>query len=190
MSAPEHEPTDLVNLIKSRRTIHRYLAQSVDSSIVDYALEAAHQAPNHKNTWPWRFNVVGPETKAYLDAAALKMKETNGPLEGAPLVAFQEKRINPQLIVVSQRRSNDPIESKEDYAAVACAIQNMCLAFSAFGIGSKWSTGSLTRSPRAYQSLGIDDRVEEIVGFIWYGHPADVPSPKRPELKILRRNLP
>lgn len=190
MSTPEHEPTDLVNLIKSRRTIHRYLARAVDPELVELALEAAHQAPNHKNTWPWRFNVIGAETKASLDAAALKMKETNGPLEGAPLEAFQQKRVNPQLIVVSQRRSTDPIEAKEDYAAVACAIQNMCLAFAAFGVGSKWSTGSLTRSPRAYQSIGIDDRVEEIVGFVWYGYPAEVPSPDRPELKIVRRNLP
>ena len=95
MSAPAHEPTNLVNLIKSRRTIHRYLAGHIDPSVVELALEAAHQAPNHKGTWPWRFNVVGPETKAALDSAALKMKEANGPLEGAPLEAFKQKRVNP-----------------------------------------------------------------------------------------------
>ena len=190
MSAPVLDPTDLVHLIKSRRTIHRYLEREVPSKIVELALEAAHYAPNHKGTWPWRFNVIGPETKAAIDDAALQMKESNGPLEGAPLEAFKMKRTNPHLIVVSQRRSTDPIEAKEDYAAVACAIQNMCLTFAAHGVGSKWSTGSLTRSPRAYQFIGVDDRIEEIVGFIWYGYAADVPSPERPELSLLRRDLP
>ena len=186
----EQPTADLVDVIKSRRTIHRFSERAVPAELLELALEAAHQAPNHKLTWPWRFYVIGPETKAEMDSAALKMKSTNGPLEGASLELFKEKRLNPQLVVVSQRRSTDPIEAKEDYAAVACAIQNMCLAFTAHGVGTKWSTGSLTRSPQAYQLLNIDERVEEVVGFIWYGYPAHTPTSKRPSLSDVTRRLP
>ena len=65
---------NLSTLIKSRRTIHRYLDQAVPQEIVMEALEAAHFAPNHKHTWPWRFTIVGAETKAKIDQVALAMK--------------------------------------------------------------------------------------------------------------------
>ena len=82
---------NLNRLIKSRRTIHRYLDKKVPQEIVLEALEAAHFAPNHKHTWPWRFTVVGPQCKAQIDQAALAMKSGNGPLKGQALNLFQEK---------------------------------------------------------------------------------------------------
>lgn len=188
---PTHaQAMSALEAIHARRTIHRFQARAVSAELVERALEAGHMAPNHKLTWPWRFYVVGPETKAMMDNAALKMKSVNGPLEGASLELFKEKRIHPQLIIITQKRSTDPVEAKEDYAAVACAIQNICLSFTAEGVGTKWSTGSLTRSPQAYQLLNIDERVEEIVGFLWYGYATHTPSPKRPALSDVRRDLP
>jgi nitroreductase len=185
-----HEPTHMLDLIKRRRTIHRYLERAVPPELVWEALDAAHHAPNHLLTWPWRFYVVGAQTKAALDSAALKQKEVNGTLEGAELEAFKEKRLNAHLIVVSQVRSEDPTRAKEDYAAVSCAIQNLCLTFAARGVGSKWSTGSLTRAPQLYELLDIDARAEEVVGFVWYGYPAQVPSVERPELDMVVRLTP
>ena len=185
-----NESTDLITLIKTRRTIHRYLDQQVAPEIVSEAIAAAHQAPNHKFTWPWRFTVVGPETKAMIDAAALAMKSTNGPLEGRSLQVFKEKRVHPGLVVVSQVRVDDEFQAKEDYAAVSCAVQNFCLAMRAHGIGTKWSTGSLIRNPRAYDLLQIDDRAEEIVGFLWYGYPSSTPDVTRPDVSVVRRDLP
>ena len=181
---------DLITLIKTRRTIHRYLDRPVDPSIIDEAIEAAHFAPNHKHTWPWRFTKIGPHTKEKIDTAALAMKATNGPLEGQALTLFKEKRIYPGLVVVSQIRNNDPFQSKEDYAAVACAIQNFTLALHQHQIGSKWSTGTLIRSPRAYELLGINPQAEEIVGFLWYGYPSHTPKVNRPDLSEVTRMTP
>ena len=42
---------------------------------------------------------VGPETKAKINDLAMKMKATNGPLEGAQLEQFNQKRVHPQLMV-------------------------------------------------------------------------------------------
>ena len=91
-------------------------------------------------------------------------------------------------MVVSQIISSDARQSKEDYAAVSCAIQNFSLALAAHGLGSKWSTGSMTRHQLAYDLSEIDQNKEEIVGFIWFGYPARVPSPKRPELSEIFRS--
>ncbi len=193
MSTPppsEQLSSALINLIKSRRTIHLYQATAVEEHIVDEAISAAHFAPNHKLTWPWRFNCIGPETKSQINALALKMKATNGPLDDDQLDLFNKKRVNPQLIVVSQVRSENSVQSKEDYAAVSCAIQNLSLTFAAYGVGSKWSTGSMTKHPIAYELAGVDAECEEIVGFIWYGYAAKTPQPRRPDLDQVYRRVP
>ena len=175
--------TDLNTIIKTRRTIHRYLSNEVDQNIVNRALESAHFAPNHRKTWPWVFRVIGAQSKERLIESEFKRKTANGELSEVERLAFQEKRLNPSLIVVTQKRCEDPRQAKEDYAAVACAIQNLSLSLHAEGVGSKWSTGSLTRTPHSYESLNIDSTKEEIVGFIWYGYAAKVPVVVRPALE-------
>lgn len=180
---------DLSTLIKTRRTIHRYLDQSIDPQLISNAIEMAHYAPNHKHTWPWRFTVVGPETKTKIDQAALAMKEVNGPLQGGSLTLFNEKRVHPSLVVVSQCRSSDPHQSREDYAAVACAVQNFCLYLHSQGVGTKWSTGSLIRHPKAYEIMEINPQAEEIVGFLWCGYASQTPEVKRPSLDDVVRKL-
>ena len=179
-----------LRLLHERRTIHLYQDESVPQAWVDEAVLAAHQAPNHKHTWPWRFTLIGPETKAKINELALKMKSANGPLEGPALELFHQKRTHPQLMVVSQVRSGDPMQSREDYASVACAIHNFTLALSSHDVGTKWSTGSMTRHPIAYELAQIDAETEEIVGFIWYGMAARIPKPRHPDIGDVYRAVP
>ena len=179
-----------LRLLHERRTIHLYRDEPVPQAWVDEAVLAAHQAPNHKHTWPWRFNLIGPETKAQINALALKMKSTNGPLDESALELFHQKRTYPQLMVVSQIRSTDPLQSREDYASVACAIHNFTLALAARGVGTKWSTGSMTRHPMAYELAQVDAQAEEIVGFVWFGFAARTPHPRRPDLNQVYRVIP
>ena len=47
------------------------------------------------------------------------------------------------------------------------------------GIGVKWTTGEITRQPRLYDTLGIDEAAETIVGYFWYGRPAVVAPQQR-----------
>ena len=179
-----------LELLKARRTIHLYTPRDVPQEWVDAAVEAAHYAPNHKHTWPWRFTQIGPETKARINELALKMKSTNGPLDESALALFNKKRVHPQLMVVSQVRNDDPTQSKEDYAAVSCAIHNFTLALATYNVGSKWSTGSMTRHPIAYELAHISSDAEEIVGFLWYGFAAKTPAPRRPDVSEIYRFTP
>ena len=193
MNDPQHinlRAEDFIALIKTRRTIHLYEDRPVPNELITEAVSAAHHAPNHKLTWPWRFTLIGPEVKSKMNEFALKMKATNGPLEGSQLELFKQKRVYPQLVVVSQLVVDDPMQSKEDYAAVSCAIQNLSLALAAHGVGTKWSTGSMTRHPLAYELTNINSDEEEIVGFVWFGYPAKTPSPRRPELTQVFRVTP
>lgn len=164
-------------IFSARKTVHAYRPDPVDEAAVERALQAAVLAPCHRFTWPWRFTRVGPETRAQLHAIGAKLKFPEGVPERMKEKVWA-KFNHPQLLVVSQIHADDAFQAKEDYAAVACAIQNLCLSLADDGIASKWGTGGVTRDARTYQLLGIDPEVEEIVGFIWFGHPAE--DKKRP----------
>lgn len=172
---------DTLELIRGRRTVHKYLDQPIAPEIIERALEAARWAPCHKLTWPWRFRVVGRQTREALCAAALKVRAQKCEVSASAEAALRQKLITPALIVATQRRCEDPHRAKEDYAAVACALQNAMLSLHADGLGSKWSTGALTRAPFAHELLGVTPD-EEVVGFLWLGHPAAIPSIPRPSL--------
>ena len=179
---------DTYDALHSRRTVHNYEATELDYEVVERILSAGHMAPNHKLTWPWRFTVVGKETRKALLPVAYRLKNVTAPEMQARV---QSKLINPAtLIVVTQERAEDPFRNTEDYAATCCAIQNMMLAATAEGLGSKWSTGALTKHPDVCDILDIDIEVEDVVGFIWVGVPMKVPTIERPALethvKVLR----
>jgi len=69
--------------------------------------------------------------------------------------------------------------AREDYAAVACAVQNLMLALHAEGVGSKWTTGAVTRDLRTYDLTEVDFDIERIEGFIWIGIAAAGDKPTR-----------
>jgi len=173
---------DTHEALRTRRTAHSWTPKPVPDAVIQRALEAAHLAPCHKMTWPWRFTLPGSDARDDLLALGLRLaaeKYTN-PLSKTLEARVIAKLRNPALIVVSQIRDDDPFRSQEDYAACACAIQNISLSVHADGFHSKWSTGKITRHPETYQRLGIDEVTEQIIGFVWVGEPSKSPSmPKR-----------
>jgi nitroreductase len=175
--------------LTGRRTVHRYVPEPVDPAILSRALEAAHAAPCHKLTWPWRFTRVGRATREALVQVAIRLKSARSPLDADRCAALRRKMLDPaELVVVSQVLADDPFRRQEDYAATACAIQNLSLSLAAEGVGSKWSTGGVTRDPETYALLGIDPAAEQIVGFVWVGYAAkEPPVPPRPPLDTVVR---
>ena len=95
------------------------------------------------------------------------------------------------MVAVSQRLSGPAAQQREDYAAVACAIQNIQLAAWAEGIGMQWSSGKIIALPQTYEVLNIPAGEEEIVGLLFFGYPASIPAaPARKPLAAVSRHLP
>jgi nitroreductase len=187
---------DLHEALHSRRTVHAWLPEPVPDEVVTTALAAAHMAPCHKLTWPWTFHRVGPQARASIVRIGLRLKVAKAEAQGVHLDEARREAIRAKLanagalVVVTQRRTDDPHRSKEDYAATACAIQNLMLSAHAQGFGTKWSTGGVTTHPDTYAALAVDHAVDEIVGFVWVGVPARVPSPPRPDVAEHVRHVP
>lgn len=185
--------------IHSRRTVHRYRPSTVDNDALMRILDAAHQAPCHKLTWPWRFVVVGPTTRERLLEPALRLAACkysrcdDDPAKLPPKLRekVRNKLLDPgALVVVLLRRDPDPFRDRENYAATACAIQNLLLAATHEGLGSKWGTGGVTRDAQTASILGVDTASEEVVGFIFLGEPETVPKVERPPVADHTTHLP
>jgi nitroreductase len=173
--------TDIFDIIASRRTVHEYRDGALPDGTLERALDAAVAAPNHRMTEPWRFRRVGPNTRAELLAIYLDLKTAaTGTLTEGRTTRLRAKFMTPaELLVVSRVRHDDPSVAREDYAAIACAVQNLTLALHADGVGSKWTTGAVTRDSRTYEALGVDFDSERIEGFVWAGIAATGAKPAR-----------
>ncbi len=184
---PAH--SEIASLIRQRRTVHDFTTEIPPLELIMQAIELARWAPNHKLTQPWRFRLIGPETKAAIvELNAKLIQETKGE------EAAQHKRVRwfavPGWLAISSIKSDDPIRDQENYASVCCAIQNFTLFLWESGVGVKWTTGPVTQHPEFDKILDLNPEQEKIVGLIWYGYPAQIPEMKRLDLDLIVKKLP
>ena len=173
---------DLFDSIQSRRSHKRFKPKPVDEDRIRMMLDAAVLAPNHKMTEPWGFLVLGPRARhVYADRKAfLRFGDQMG-VEGK---AKAEQMIAdlltiPVVLAVTQSLDPDPVRREEDYAAVFMAIQNMLLAGTALGLGTKVHTGTILNDAMFRSALGLSDS-ERLVTVLHIGEPADeLPPGKR-----------
>ncbi len=179
---------DLHEAIKTRRTIHSFSTKQVQETIIERAIDAANQAPCHRHTFPWRFFSIDLKRRELLANLALELKFANRLVDEAIKEKVLQKILNPShLLVASQVVNPDQKIRLEDYAACACAIQNLSLSLVADGVGSKWSTGKITTDKKTYRIVGINPQREEIIGFIWVGY-GEIPLQiKRPQISSIFR---
>ncbi|MDX1507534.1 MAG: nitroreductase [Woeseiaceae bacterium] len=180
-SAPSYETQQLrefAEVLQGRRTINLYLQTAIPEPLVREAIEAATWAPNHHVTEPWHFYLLGNETiDRCLDLCQDIVTQKKG--EEAGRFKAQKWAEKPGWLVVTCRHSDDALRRKEDYAACAAAVQNFMLYLWKAGVGSKWTTGDITRDPRFAEIIGFDPAEEYVVGLIWFGYPKVTPSQNR-----------
>ncbi len=127
-------------------------------------LELALYAPNHHLTQPWRFRVLGAETRRRLD-------EHCGEKEAMKL------RRAPTLVLATAALSGDPHTDTEDLAAVACGVYAVLLGATARGLASYWRTPAAFEEEGARAILGLGPS-EQVVALIHLGPKVSEPPRK------------
>ena len=191
-STPSYETQELrefARVLRGRRTIDRYLQTPVPRELVLEAIELATWAPNHYVSEPWRFILPGSETVAKIvDLNARIVAERKSPEHG------EHKRkqwsMKPGWLIVTCRHNDDALREREDYAACCAAVQNLMLYLWKAGIGAKWTTGAITRDQRFFDVIGVDRRVEFVVGMLWFGYPKITPEQARKNVAEVLTELP
>lgn len=196
MSAKKQTPSyvtpelqNLAEVIRGRRTVNLFLQTPVPPMLVSEAIEAATWAPNHHVTEPWHFYVLGQQTiERCLDLCRDIVTAKKGPEAGAfKRDNWSEK---PGWLVVTCKKSSDELAEREDYAACSAAVQNLMLYLWQAGVGSKWTTGDITRDSRFADIVGFDEAEAFVVALIWYGYPKVTPGQSRKEVGAVRTELP
>jgi nitroreductase len=155
---------DVEAAIRSRRTHKQFGRAPVDEAVVRDLLDLARFAPNHKLTQPWRFRLLGPETRGRLNEAV-------GEKEAMKLGRA------PTLVLATALLSGDPHTDAEDLHATACAVYAVLLGATARGFASYWRTPAALEEPAARAVLGLEAR-ERIVGLIHLGPLVSEPPEK------------
>lgn len=149
---------DILEAIKTRRSIRSFRTDPVPPEALREILEAATWAPSHRNAQPWELVMIGPETRQkllpllqqFLENGVLKtdLSETRRKL----IQEFGKNFGNAPIILAALSRPADMAIDKEEYPqTVAIAVQNMMLAAWARGLGSVWL------------SLGVLPQVQEVL---------------------------
>ncbi len=185
--ATQFEPQQALALLRGRRTTHDFLPDRVADEVIERAIDCARWAPNHHRTEPWRFYLLGDLARRQLIARNTELVRAE---KGERAAEVKRKRWEevPGWLLMTCLRSDDAFREREDYAACCCAAQNLMLALWAEGVGSKWTTGGLTRDPELFQMLGLQAASEFVVGLFWYGRPVETgEQQRRPLSQVLTR---
>lgn len=168
---------DMANtLIHSRRSVFPkdYSGAPVDDRIVQQLLENANCAPTHKLTEPWRFIVFSGAGRKKLAELQASVYKTVTQADGT----FKEERFQNLLtkpfesshiiLVYMKRDEKKSVPEIEEAGAVFCAIQNMYLTATAYGVGCYLSTGGITYFDESKAVFGLNSE-DRIIGFFHIG---------------------
>jgi nitroreductase len=190
---------EVLEAIKSRRSIRHYKADPVDDELLGKVLEAAQWAPSWSNTQCWRFIVIR-DNNIKVELANSLVKTVKRPDGAVYNPAFNAITQAPVVIVVCAElgRSGISPEGKPDTDKgdwfmfdVALAMQNLVLAAHALGLGTvivgaldAKKAADILRVPAGYgvvamTPLGFPARegkapprkeLSDIVSYDWFGH--------------------
>ena len=190
---------DIMNFLRSRRSIRKYTDEPVPAEQVQLLLEAGRLAPSRANSQPWRFVVV---TDPYIKRQLYEAVYCQRLVHEAPLLIVVLGVIDPRRTVPPRTRELVDVgcfdEEVKDFADhvlddwtradlkadaalnSAIAATHIMLAAHGLGLGCCWI------------KLCMDDRVLEVLevpsdyyhaGILAIGYPAESPAP-RPRLPL------
>jgi nitroreductase len=153
--------TNVLDVIKKRRSVRRYTDQAVTDEQIRQLLEAAMAAPSADNIQPWEFVVVkDPDLKR-------QVAQTHpwSDMAAEAAVVF--------VVCGHQRASGHWVED------ASAATENLLLAATALDLGTVWVG--------IYPSTGYEDHVRRVLGIpremrvlclVPVGHPAESKPPR------------
>ncbi|MBO3757689.1 MAG: nitroreductase family protein [Thermoproteota archaeon] len=191
------DPLQVKELIKTRRTVRKFLQKEVEREKIKDLIKAAMWAPSAHNSQPWRFFVItSKKTKEAFSLSMARKWEKDLRQDKVDEKTIRELTedsherfiFSPVIIVVfvdmsEMQRYHD--EKRNNYEkvmaiqSVSAAIQNLILMAHAFGLGSNWRCAPLFAQEEVKKVLKVNLNWEPIAA-ISIGYPEEVPqAPKR-----------
>ncbi|CAA9469563.1 MAG: Coenzyme F420-0:L-glutamate ligase @ F420-1:L-glutamate ligase / Nitroreductase family protein Rcas_3978 [uncultured Rubrobacteraceae bacterium] len=197
LEAPKGAAEPLLDALRGRRSVRRYLEQEVPGDAIEAVVEAARWAPSPHGTQPWRFAVVTKrETKARLADAMGEEWRRNLEMDGQD-AAIVEKRLEgsharlldaPVLLLICLYPGDlqtypDPDRQRNETTmavqSLGAAAQNALLAAYEQGLDAGWMCAPLFCPGEVTAALGLDQRLVPHA-LLTLGYAAGDPPKRRP----------
>ena len=160
-----------------------------DADTIRDILTLGARSPDHGKMTPWRFVVMGPESRAGIAEELATMAVAKG-LPGKALAVLAKLTAAPVsiLVISTARPGAKPVWEQELSAGAVC--MNLEHAAAAHGFSSCWITDWYSYDAEAAALFGVADG-ERIAGFIHIGTTAEAPLEReRPDIAALTRYQP
>lgn len=171
--------SEITSLIRDRRTIYPefFSDRKVHREQVELLLNNAIWAPSHGLTQPWRFKVFMEEGKTRLGEFLRDLYLQKVPAEEQKEIKLNRMTNRPAkasavIAICMERQKEERIPEIEEIEAVACAVQNIHLTCTAYGLGGFWSSPKIIYTPEMNEFLGLGDK-DKCLGLFYIGYPAN-----------------
>src|ERR671914_2913791 len=169
---------DVIRAIETRQSMGRVRQDPVPKELIERILESAVHAPNHRLPEPWRFHVFTGKGRGELARARGETARLQAEAEGesdelaAGRISRERKKAfrAPVVIAVICEAGRDEIETLENYAACACAVQNMQLTAHSLGLAAMWRTGPVAYHEHMRRFFGLREG-DTVVAHLYVGYP-------------------
>jgi len=156
---------------------------------IEQILHLGARTPDHGKLFPWRFVVLGPQSRADLSEALAALAETQNRTDKD--LAVLAKLANPPLtiMVVSTPIQGHKVPVWEQQLSAGAVCMNLEHAADALGYSASWITDWYAYDPAAVALFGVREG-ETIAGFIHIGTLTEAPLERpRPNMahKVERR---
>jgi len=201
--------SDILEVIRTRKSIRRYKPDPIADEILDKVLEAGRWAPTGENYQPWRLIVIkNPETKNKIGNLAKlgsgsrmtawyclgemqkRFEEIQDPVKKAEVLRFMYSgevsefaKQAPVIIAVIGTLMEGSVDVPYDLSA---CIENILLEAHSLGLGACWVHGPVasTRDAAKFKKiLKIPTGMGEykVIAYIALGWPAEARKHPRPK---------
>ncbi len=183
--------TDVLDTLRERRSVRKFLPRPVLKELVEEVLEAAGWAPSAHNAQPWRFIVLADASLkrelalAMAEAWAADLASDGIAVEAETRKAKVERFANAPVLILACLTMEDmekfTDERRQKYErdltvqSLGAALENLLLAAQAKGLGACWfsAPGFCKETVRKVLKIPVEVEPEALVVM---GYPAETPS--------------
>jgi nitroreductase len=171
--------SEITDIIRNRRSIspEKFSNRKVHREQIELLIQNATWAPSHGMTQPWRFTVFVDDGRAKLASFLPELYRNSTAPEKFNATKFDRlvqrlQNVSAVIVVHMHRDETQKIRELEEVEAVACAIQNMALTATAYGISCFWSSPGYMYSDEMKNFIGIGPE-DQCLGICYLGYPQD-----------------
>ena len=205
---------DVFDAIRTRRSIRKFKQDPIPEATLRELIEFATLAPSASNKQMWKFCVItNREILGKINDAILAKLDALAEMPGAEdfrsrlravknystfftdapavIAAFREPyRSSIDVLLENQGLSREKIDSvrqRPDIQSLGAAIENLCLAAHAKGLGTCWMSAPCIAGPEIAELLEIEPPWE-LVAFIPIGVSSEEPiaRPRKPLEEVVK----